>query len=81
MLKEVGFQVEDTESGTRWCQEVYATGSSMMEFLLTVGGERTGATGIPPPVRDTPKTNLPIGSGVDQVIVIDSPTPPHDALT
>lgn len=50
-------------------------------ILVDGGGERAGATGIPPPVRDTPKTNLPIGSGVDQVIVIDSPTPPHDALT
>lgn len=43
----------------------------MMEFLLTVGEQRAGATGIPPPVRDRPKTNLPIGTGVDHLIVID----------
>lgn len=47
--------------------------SAVMEFLLTVGVERAGATRIPQPVRDTPKTNLPIGFGTDQVIVVDHP--------
>lgn len=40
-------------------------------ILVDGGGGRAGATRIPQPVRDRAKTNLPIGTGVDQVIRVD----------
>jgi hypothetical protein len=49
----------------------------MMEFLLTVVGRWGVSTGqvrpgfFPNPKRDSPKTNLPIRTSVDQVIAVD----------
>jgi hypothetical protein len=48
-----------------------------MEFLLTVVGRwgvqlgRCDRDSSPTPKRDSPKTNLPIRSSVDQVIAVD----------